>query len=216
MNCESCDEKHDGSYGSGRFCKESCARSYSTKLKRNEISLKVSKTLKSKNRNLDLSHLQTDEIIKKRCKTLSETLKKKKELYKKTTPFEKWNIEYIKEEIFNEQKGFCNFCKNDTWLGELIPLELEHKDGNNLNNKRENLELLCCNCHSLTHTWRGRNKTNGKRVSDKDLMEALKSTKSIRQALLKVGISAKGNNYIRAKKLFKRINENRVCNSEAE
>lgn len=29
MNCENCGKEHDGSYGSGRFCCETCARSFS-------------------------------------------------------------------------------------------------------------------------------------------------------------------------------------------
>ena len=31
MICENCGKEHDGSYGSGRFCSKSCARSFSTK-----------------------------------------------------------------------------------------------------------------------------------------------------------------------------------------
>lgn len=46
MNCENCNKDHDGSFGSGRFCKEECARSYSTKNKRKGINEKVSKKLK--------------------------------------------------------------------------------------------------------------------------------------------------------------------------
>lgn len=30
MNCENCNTCHDGNYGTGRFCSESCARSFST------------------------------------------------------------------------------------------------------------------------------------------------------------------------------------------
>jgi 5-methylcytosine-specific restriction endonuclease McrA len=43
-------------------------------------------------------------------------------------------------------------------LGNPIPLELEHKDGNCTNHNIENLELLCPNCHALTDTYRGKNK----------------------------------------------------------
>jgi hypothetical protein len=39
-----------------------------------------------------------------------------------------------------------------------IPLELEHKNGNNTDNRIENLTLLCPNCHALTETYRGKNK----------------------------------------------------------
>jgi hypothetical protein len=36
MKCEKCNKDHDGSYGSGRFCSNFCARSYSTKKDKNE------------------------------------------------------------------------------------------------------------------------------------------------------------------------------------
>lgn len=37
MICENCGKEHDGSYGSGRFCCKECARSFSTKNKKNEL-----------------------------------------------------------------------------------------------------------------------------------------------------------------------------------
>lgn len=37
MKCEHCSKDHDGSYGSGRFCCQACARSFSTKNNRKEI-----------------------------------------------------------------------------------------------------------------------------------------------------------------------------------
>lgn len=43
--CENCGIEHDGSYGSGRFCSDKCAKSFSTKNKRKEINEKISKTL---------------------------------------------------------------------------------------------------------------------------------------------------------------------------
>lgn len=41
-------------------------------------------------------------------------------------------------------------------MGEKIPLEIEHVDGDRTNNELANLKLLCCNCHALTPTWRRR------------------------------------------------------------
>lgn len=46
--CENCGIEHDGSYGSGRFCTNKCARSFSTKNKRKEINRKVSEKLSKK------------------------------------------------------------------------------------------------------------------------------------------------------------------------
>ena len=59
------------------------------------------------------------------------------------------------------------------WLGETnkhtgnIPLEIEHKDGNYANNSEDNLELLCPNCHSLTATYKGANRGNGRKARNK-------------------------------------------------
>lgn len=44
--CENCNNKHDGKYGSGRFCSQKCSKSFATKSKRREINKKVSKKLK--------------------------------------------------------------------------------------------------------------------------------------------------------------------------
>jgi predicted nucleic acid-binding Zn ribbon protein len=43
-----------------------------------------------------------------------------------------------------------------------VPLEINHIDGNAHNNKRENLEVLCPNCHSLTPNFRGLNKKSSR------------------------------------------------------
>lgn len=51
----------------------------------------------------------------------------------------------------------CEHCGLTTWLGNPIPLEVHHKDGNRHNNVLENYELLCPNCHAFTESYRGKN-----------------------------------------------------------
>ncbi len=55
----------------------------------------------------------------------------------------------------------CGWNERNPFSGK-IPIELEHKDGNSENNKLDNLELLCPNCHSLTPTYRALNTGNGR------------------------------------------------------
>lgn len=56
----------------------------------------------------------------------------------------------------------CAVCSIETWNGKDITLELEHKDGNSENDNKENLELLCPNCHSQTFTYKSKNRGNGR------------------------------------------------------
>ena len=53
-------------------------------------------------------------------------------------------------------------CKGETWLGNPIPLELDHINGDAGNNKFENLRLLCPNCHATTPTHKAKNKGFGR------------------------------------------------------
>jgi len=62
----------------------------------------------------------------------------------------------LKPHLIKERGYRCENCKGTEWMGQAIPLEIEHVDGNRTNNEKENLLLLCCNCHALTPTWRRR------------------------------------------------------------
>jgi hypothetical protein len=61
----------------------------------------------------------------------------------------------IREKVKTQQ---CERCGNSEWLGRPIPLELYHRDGDRTNNRLENLELLCPNCHAATDNYRGSKK----------------------------------------------------------
>ena len=61
----------------------------------------------------------------------------------------------------NIKQHICEHCGLSEWQGNPIPLELHHINGDNRDNRLDNLTLLCPNCHALTESYRGRNKAAG-------------------------------------------------------
>lgn len=90
------------------------------------------------------------------------------------------------EEGYKEHK--CEFCGLEEWMGQKISLELDHINGVNTDNRIENLRLLCPNCHSLTPTYRGKNKNETKRKVSKKKCISCDNTVSYKS---KTGICSK-------------------------
>lgn len=65
--------------------------------------------------------------------------------------------EYIR--FYNVIEYKCAFCGNNgVWQDRPLVLQLDHINGDNRDNRIENLRYLCPNCHSTTDTFCGRNK----------------------------------------------------------
>lgn len=62
----------------------------------------------------------------------------------------------------------CENCGLSEWMGEKIPLELHHKNMNHSDNRIDNLQILCSNCHSLMHKYS--NSSSNHQRFDKELM----------------------------------------------
>lgn len=67
-------------------------------------------------------------------------------------------------EKFEHKCCLCGWSKVNPFTNTL-PLEIDHIDGNSENNSEENLRLICPNCHSLTATYRGANRGNGRNIT---------------------------------------------------
>ena len=187
--CPKCNSEHDKP---GTYCSGTCANS---RVFSDEAKYKKSIALKGRKPTGILADKEAW------ANKIKETALRKY----LTKSFDELGMENKRRRVFEEQKYCCNKCGISEWFSKPISLELEHKDGNNLNNTRENLEGLCPNCHSITETWRGRNKPakNGiNKISDESLLQCLNESVNIRQGLLKAGIAAKGKNYERAKRLL--------------
>lgn len=71
---------------------------------------------------------------------------------------------HIRRYLFEKNKNACQKCgwsETNLTTGK-IPLTVNHIDGHWKNNKEENLELICPNCHSLTSTYGSLNRGNGR------------------------------------------------------
>jgi hypothetical protein len=65
----------------------------------------------------------------------------------------------------------CEVCGLTEWLGKPISLELHHDNGDGNDNRLENLQVVCGNCHAQTANWGGKNrrlKNGGAALSDSD------------------------------------------------
>ena len=79
---------------------------------------------------------------------------------------------YLREK-FNNKCILCGWSEINIKTG-IVPLVADHIDGNWKNNKEGNLRLICPNCDSLTATYAGLNRGNGRkdRVVSKRAQEA--------------------------------------------
>lgn len=133
-------------YAGGRGIRQSLQRRIS-KLKLDASHLAMHKWLKGLPRKRSNREVPLDQVLVKHRKCDGHNLK----------------LRLIRLGIF---KRVCVRCKLTVWQGQLIPLSLDHIDGDTTNNTLENLQLLCENCHALTPTWRGKKRTYDRKRRD--------------------------------------------------
>lgn len=72
-----------------------------------------------------------------------------------TSPSPYFNIGKLRQRLVNAglKSLRCERCGITDWLGDRLPFELDHIDGDRTNNRLENLRMLCPNCHAQTESW---------------------------------------------------------------
>ena len=112
-----------------KFCNSSCAASYN---------------------NTKRTPMTTDTK-----KKISEKLKREivvNETHKKNTA--KKHL-HLKDKLYRDglKKRQCEICGITDWQGKEITFHLHHINGNHNDNRIENLQILCPNCHSQTDNF---------------------------------------------------------------
>ena len=80
----------------------------------------------------------------------------KEEVYCKGSKISRKSLKerVLRDLLFDYKCEWCNV--ENEWNNKELILELDHINGDNSDNRIENLRLLCPNCHSQTKTFRGR------------------------------------------------------------
>lgn len=163
MKCERCSVEHDGKYGSGRFCGRACACSFSTAARREEINQRVSTALTGRPQKhafgfkpgYDPRRRIFSAEDRRRGTEANTRLAQERH---RTLSFDQLPWAQKRARIMAEQEAKCLWCGIDSWRGTKIVLELDHISGDKKDERRENLRLLCPNCHSQTPTFRSKNR----------------------------------------------------------
>lgn len=165
MICENCNSVISVKYGSGRFCCIKCARAFSTKNKREQINKKVSEKLTGKSKTPQQIQSLKDAWVKRRLE------RKDNVKINRLTDSEffvlnsKNNNQKIKNRLFESKiKEYrCEECDITEYNNKPITLHLHHINGNKKDNRLENLQILCPNCHSQTDNYAGKDLKYGQK-----------------------------------------------------
>ena len=74
-------------------------------------------------------------------------------------------LKYLKK-FGVKNTNVCERCGRSEWEGEPIPLQVHHLNGEHTDNRIENLQILCPNCHALTDNYCGKNTKSRKPIEE--------------------------------------------------
>jgi hypothetical protein len=159
--CKNCFEEIPYGKRNNIFCSSSCSAIFNNKKRKKEkVCKKCNKILKTNHHKSVYCSNKCHSTL--RYKNYIEKWKKGGETGMRGEQISNHIRRYLFEKYNNKCSNLgCGWGEINSY-SKRIPLEVEHIDGNYLNNKEENLTLLCPNCHSLTKTAKGANRGNGR------------------------------------------------------
>lgn len=130
----------------------------------------------------------------------------KDKLYKYESGEIKINSDALRKFLFKYEfkKPICEKCGNSEWNGLPIPTQLHHVDANSKNNKLENLQILCPNCHAQTDSYRNKRGKTRHRIEDSIILDLIDKSTSITQICKKSGLCIAKANFDRIRNLIEK------------
>jgi hypothetical protein len=164
-NCKYCNEiiEYDKRYN--KFCNSSCSASYNNVGKvKNGKKIEYKKCLFCHG-NFKPHFSSLGKYCNNKCQKDFERKKYIEEIEEtqngnprgqKTLP------NFLKSYLKDKLGCKCDICDGKEWMGQTIPLVLDHIDGNPENDMLYNLRLVCGNCDMQLPTYKSKNKGNGR------------------------------------------------------
>lgn len=69
---------------------------------------------------------------------------------------------FVKQYLIKKRGHACEMCRHTIWMGQPMPLILDHIDGNSGNRRLDNLRLVCGNCDMQLPTYKAKNRGRGR------------------------------------------------------
>jgi len=174
--CQQCTESITHLPKANKFCGHSCAASYNNIRKApRKLTTKAVKTV-TINKDTKLVYkikdhrecLQCDETLVRRGQSTYCSLQCQAD-HKFALRLSHWletglasGNPQLRKFITHLDGYKCACCGLSEWNNKPITLEVEHIDGNSEDDCRDNVCLICPNCHSQTDTYKGKNRGNGR------------------------------------------------------
>lgn len=131
---------------------------YSDALRKLGLSTRGGSTLDVLKRRINELRIDTSHFSKGACISKQITIYPLNTILVKHSKYA--NMSALKRRLIKEKLLIyrCDICGLSSWQDKPIALQIDHINGDNSDNRINNLRLLCPNCHSQTNTYAGKNK----------------------------------------------------------
>lgn len=148
--CIKCGEKTNNA----KFCGSSCAAKYNNRGKRKHGNPPEYVCCVQCDKSILQNYTKTRKYCNSECQKTYRFLTVKLVQFLEETLNHKGSVKKCFIYLYG---NVCAECKNaGIHNNKALVLQMDHIDGNSDNNKKENLQLLCPNCHSQTESYCGK------------------------------------------------------------